>query len=367
MQQSIRRLASLAAANALSGPRFVRGVPSARIARGLASSAGENPAEPPLHPLDAAGHAPADPAADASPSSSEAVFEAQQMEAAVGRAAASSKNDGPGVPFGDDKPTFDGPTPRKRAVLPRERKIKEDPEFARIGKNAHMTPKQALDLARHFMQYTPNHPAITATVQLNIDVRKADQALRTSCTLPYGTGAKKRVAVFAGPEMAGEALAAGAEMAGSEELLDKIKNTNKISKIIDIVLATPDQLPVVRQVARVLGPKGLMPNEKVGTVTTDLTHDVPLFASRTLEIRADKFGIVHGRIASTKMADEEILANFRALMKSIQDNKPSGAKGKYITAIYISTAQGPGIGIDLAYGSPVSSHFMRNEPVPQKR
>ncbi|GBG34139.1 50S ribosomal protein L1, chloroplastic [Hondaea fermentalgiana] len=321
----------------------------------------------PEDPKDVSGMPPPDPAFDHEATTDKEVFEAEQFEAeaAAAKARIESEPQTFGLEKDDAKPAAKrGPTPRKYPVVARRKRMQEDPKFAALAAKEKFTPKGALDLARHFLQYTEKHPALTITVELNLDVRKADQVMRTTAVLPNSTGVKKRIAVFCGPDDAGEAHAAGADLVGSDDLLDTFRNTKKVNKIADVVISTPSYVPTVRQIARLLGPKGLMPNEKVGTVTSDLEEAIPLFATRSVEVRTDKFGIVHGRIGTLKMSDEDILANFRAYMKVLQDRKPSGAKGRYITAIYIATGQGPSIAVDLPYGSPTSVHFMRDDVIP---
>ena len=184
---------------------------------------------------------------------------------------------------------------------------------------------------------------IEIAMNLGIDPRHADQAVRGMVELPSGTGKTVRVAVFARGPKAEEAKAAGADLVGAEDLAEKI-NAGEIN--FDRCVATPDMMGVVGRLGKVLGPKGLMPNPKLGTVTMDVTKAVTDAKSGQVEFRVEKAGIVHAGIGKASFASEDLKANFDAFMDAIVKAKPTGAKGKYVKKIAISSTMGPGVKID---------------------
>ena len=186
---------------------------------------------------------------------------------------------------------------------------------------------------------------IEIAMNLGIDPRHADQAVRGMVELPNGTGKSVRVAVFARAAKAEEAKAAGADVVGAEDLAEKI-NAGEIN--FERAIATPDLMGVVGRLGKVLGPRGLMPNPKLGTVTQDVTAAVKAAKAGSIEFRAEKAGIVHAGVGKASFSEDAIAANVRALVNAINRAKPSGAKGTFIKKVSISSTMGPGVKLDPA-------------------
>ncbi|MAF00580.1 MAG: 50S ribosomal protein L1 [Geminicoccus sp.] len=190
---------------------------------------------------------------------------------------------------------------------------------------------------------------IEISMNLGIDPRHADQNVRGAVTLPAGTGKAVRVAVFAKDTKADEAKAAGADIVGAEDLMEQVQAG---SIDFERVIATPDMMPIVGRLGKVLGPRGLMPNPKLGTVTADVAAAVEAAKGGQVQFRAEKAGIIHAGIGKASFSEADILANVKAFIDAIQKAKPSGAKGTYVKKIAISSTMGPGVKIEPASVNP---------------
>ncbi|WP_031367296.1 50S ribosomal protein L1, partial [Clostridium botulinum] len=185
---------------------------------------------------------------------------------------------------------------------------------------------------------------VELAVRLGVDPRHADQQVRGAVVLPHGTGKTVRVLVFAKGDKVNEAQEAGADFVGAEELVEKIQKENWFD--FDVVVATPDMMGVVGRLGRVLGPKGLMPNPKSGTVTFDVAKAIADIKAGKVEYRVDKTAIIHVPIGKSSFGEEKLSDNFHVLMEAVVKAKPAAAKGQYIKSVAISSTMGPGIKIN---------------------
>ncbi|KPU42644.1 50S ribosomal protein L1 [Oxobacter pfennigii] len=207
------------------------------------------------------------------------------------------------------------------------------------------TPSEALDLAIQTSKAKFDE-TVELAVKLGVDPRHADQQVRGAVVLPHGTGKTVRVLVFAKGDKAKEAEGAGADFVGAEELVDKIQKENWFE--YDVVVATPDMMGVVGKLGRVLGPKGLMPNPKSGTVTFDVARAIAEIKAGKVEYRVDKTSIVHVPLGKKSFGVEKLNDNFKALMEAVVKAKPAAAKGQYLKSVVVSSTMGPGIKINTA-------------------
>ncbi len=183
-------------------------------------------------------------------------------------------------------------------------------------------------------------------IKLGVDSRHADQQVRGSVVLPHGTGKKVRVLVFAKGDKAAEAVAAGADYVGAEDMVSRIQNENFFD--YEVIIATPDMMGLVGRLGRVLGPKGLMPNPKAGTVTMDVTKAIAESKAGRIEYRLDKTNIIHCPIGKASFGVEKLADNFNTLMNAVMKAKPAAAKGQYVRSCVVASTMGPGIKINSA-------------------
>ncbi|MCM0646795.1 50S ribosomal protein L1 [Clostridium swellfunianum] len=212
-----------------------------------------------------------------------------------------------------------------------------------VDKNTLYSAVEALELAVKTSKAKFDE-TIELAVRLGVDPRHADQQVRGAVVLPHGTGKSVRVLVFAKGDKAREAQAAGAEFVGAEDLVDRIQKENWFD--FDVVVATPDMMGVVGRLGRVLGPKGLMPNPKSGTVTFDVAKAIAEIKAGKVEYRVDKTAIIHVPVGKKSFGAEKLADNFRVMMEAIIKAKPSAAKGQYVKSVSVSSTMGPGIKIN---------------------
>ena len=209
------------------------------------------------------------------------------------------------------------------------------------------SPKEAVELVKK-TSVTKFNSSVEVAVRLGVNPKYADQQVRGALVLPHGTGKSKTVLVFAKGAKIQEAEAAGADYVGSEELVAKIQGgwTD-----FDVAVATPDMMGLVGRLGKILGPKGLMPNPKVGTVTMDVTRAVNEIKAGKIEYRTDKAGNVQTSIGKVSFTEEQLLENYITLVETLIKVKPSGAKGQYIKSVTLSTTMGPGVTVDVLKAS----------------
>ncbi|MEK9937943.1 MAG: 50S ribosomal protein L1 [Ilumatobacter sp.] len=213
---------------------------------------------------------------------------------------------------------------------------------AKYDRDSFYAPAEALGLVKE-MASAKFDETVEVAIRLGVDPRKADQMVRGTVALPSGTGRDVRVAVFAAGAAAEEARAAGADIVGADDLAAEIE-AGKMD--FDLTIATPDMMPLVGRLGRALGPRGLMPNPKTGTVTTDVGRAVGEFKGGKVEYRTDRYGNVALAIGKVSFEASAIEANFRAVIDEIQRAKPASAKGRYIKKITVSSTMGPGVRVD---------------------
>ncbi|MCI6017475.1 MAG: 50S ribosomal protein L1 [Clostridiales bacterium] len=187
---------------------------------------------------------------------------------------------------------------------------------------------------------------VEAHIRLGVDGRHADQQVRGAVVLPHGTGKKVKVLVFAKGDKAAEAEAAGADYVGAEELVPRIQNEGWLD--FDVVVATPNMMGVVGRLGRILGPKGLMPNPKAGTVTMDVTKAINDIKAGKIEYRLDKTNIIHVPVGKVSFTEEQLADNFHTLMGAVIKAKPAAAKGQYLRSVVMTSTMGPGVKINTA-------------------
>lgn len=215
--------------------------------------------------------------------------------------------------------------------------------IALFDRDTQFTPTEAAELVKKTASAKFDE-SVDLAIRLGVDPRKADQAVRGTVALPSGSGKTMRIAVFAAGDAAQEARTAGADLVGADDLFTDIEKGNMD---FDLIIATPDMMPLVGRLGRVLGPRGLMPNPKTGTVTTDVGRAVSEFKGGKVEYRTDRYGNVHVRVGKASFSVADLEANMRAVIDEVQRAKPASAKGKYLRKISISTTMGPGIKIDI--------------------
>ncbi len=219
-----------------------------------------------------------------------------------------------------------------------EQKAKIDPE-------QRYTPREALEILKD-LEGAKFDESVEAHVHLNVDPRRADQMVRGTLMLPNGTGKTRRVAVFAEGEKAREAEEAGADVVGSEDLAARIRDESFMD--FDVAVATPDQMRIVGPLGQILGPRGLMPNPKSGTVTMDIGKAVEDIKRGKIEYRVDRYGIIHGVIGKKSFDLDSLVENYFALREELQRARPAPVKGRYFKSVALTTTMGPSVKVDPA-------------------
>ena len=224
-----------------------------------------------------------------------------------------------------------------------QRGTKYEDASKRYDRQTLHSPVEALDLLKSLAPAKFDE-TVELAVRLGVDPRRADQIVRGTVALPAGTGKNVRVAVFAAGPAAAEAREAGADVVGADDLVNRVQTEGFLD--FDVAIATPDLMGQVGRLGRVLGPRGLMPNPKTGTVTTDVGKAVTEFKGGRVEYRTDKFGNVHVPLGKVSFDRKALLENFRAVLDELQRVKPAAAKGRYLRSITVASTMGPGIKID---------------------
>lgn len=213
---------------------------------------------------------------------------------------------------------------------------------SKVDKDKLYSLNEAMGLVKE-VNTTKFDASVDVHVRLGVDPRKADQALRGTVSLPHGTGKTKRVLVFCTPEKQAEAQAAGADFVGLEDYIQKVSEG---WMDIDVIIATPNVMAQLGKVARILGPRGLMPNPKTGTVTNDITSAVQEVKKGKIAFRVDKFGIVHASVGRVSFTPEQLTDNAHELVATLVRMKPSSAKGVYMRSVSVASTMSPGIAVD---------------------
>ncbi len=216
---------------------------------------------------------------------------------------------------------------------------------AKIEKDKIYSISEACTLVKE-TSYTKFDASVDVDIHLNVDPRKADQMVRGVVSLPNGTGKKAIVLALCSPDKEAEAIDAGADYAGLEEYINKIKTG---WTAIDIIVTTPDQMPKVGQLGRILGPRGLMPNPKSGTITQDLSKAIKEIKTGKIDFKVDKFGIIHTRVGKVSFDLQQLEDNIQELVSTIIRLKPSSAKGTYLKSIALSSTMGPSVLLDTSF------------------
>ncbi|MFM1790496.1 MAG: ribosomal protein [Actinomycetota bacterium] len=225
--------------------------------------------------------------------------------------------------------------------MPESKKYKA--AIALFDREQQYTPTEAVSIVKKTASKKFDE-SVDIAVRLGVDPRKADQAVRGTVALPAGSGKTLRIAVIAAGDAANDARTAGADHVGADDLAQQIEGG---MMDFDLLIATPDMMPLIGRLGRVLGPRGLMPNPKSGTVTTDVGRAVGEFKGGKVEYRTDRYGNVHVRIGKASFNEADLETNLRAVLDELQRAKPAAAKGKYLRKISISTTMGPGVKVDV--------------------
>lgn len=223
---------------------------------------------------------------------------------------------------------------------------KRQQKFAELltGLEQPATAKEGIATLKKVLELAKFDETVETHIRLGINVKHAEQQVRSTVVLPEGTGKTIRVAVVAKGEKVKEAQNAGADFAGSEDLVEKMEKENWLD--FDVLIATPDAMALLGKLGKVLGPKGLMPNPKTGTVTFDVAQAIKDVKAGKVEFRADKQGIVHTAIGKGRFSEEQLMRNFATLYDAILRAKPSAAKGTYVKSVYLTSTMGPSIKLD---------------------